>query len=809
MSELRDYLKAYYNALPNENCIIQCNDKRVTVITPYLLRIEEGNFCDNATLTVIKRNLGEVKFTYKIDNGVINLETEGLKLYFDTKCKITAESLFVELKTKPYTKWFYGDLPLQNLGGTVSTLDQINGECEIDGGVCSLDGYAVIDDSNTPVFDGDGWFRKRLPAVDLYFFGYGRNYTLCVKDYYKLTGEPELLPAYDFGNWWSRYYKYSADEYLSLMDRFKDEDIPFSVGIVDMDWHLTDGDNRSYSDGWTGYTWNKKYFPDYKSFLSQLKQRNIRTALNLHPASGVRPYEEQYEKMAAAMGIDPKSKKTVRFDCLNKKFLNAYFEILHFPYEADGVDFWWLDWQQGENLDAIAGEDRENKELDGISPLWMLNHMHYNAQKRDNKRGMIFSRYSGFGSQRYPIGFSGDTVVSWESLDFQVRFTATASNIGYSMWSHDIGGHMRGVRDDELNTRWIQFGTFSPILRLHSSQDRFMGREPWNFSKNDELIEKDYLRLRHKLFLYIYTMHYKNCTELIPIMRPMYHQNPDDAMAYSVPCEYWFGSEMVVAPITEKCDSQSLMAGSTVYLPDGKWIDWFDGYVYKGSSKFTAMRGIEKMPIFVKAGGIVPMQEHICHSNKLGGCDNIQIVVAAGDNGNFVMYEDDGISQNYKNGDYCKTEFCLIWDDNNSEFVIKPSVGNTGLIPKKRNYKVRFLGMRAGCEFDCGDEIKTEYIKEQNCYEVTVCGIDIAVGTKIKVKNDNGLIHDNSDIVKKAESALIHAQGLYDEKRRLFDLLNMRLAGKIGHKSFASFCYTSLSKYILELESQIDVKEVE
>ena len=140
--------------------------------------------------------------------------------------------------------------------------------------------------------------------------------------------------------------------------------------------------------------------------------------------------------------------------------------------EDEGVDFWWLDWQQGTNT-----------KVEGLDPLWMLNHYHFLDSAREGKRPMTFSRYAGVGSHRYPVGFSGDTVISWESLAFQPYFTNTASNIGYGWWSHDIGGHMQGTRDDELEARWYQYGVFAPINRLHSTQNEYIVKEPWRFRK--------------------------------------------------------------------------------------------------------------------------------------------------------------------------------------------------------------------------------------------------------------------------------------------------------------------------------------
>ena len=301
-------------------------------------------------------------------------------------------------------------------------------------------------------------------------------------DFFKLTGKSPLIPRYALGNWWSRYKAYTQNEYIALMERFKKKSIPITVATIDMDWHWVDVQNKfnyrpikgnmeTLKPGWTGYSWNTDLFPDYMAFLKYLHENNMKTTLNLHPADGVRYFEDMYEEMAQEMGIDPLTKKPVEFDITNSKFINAYFKILHNPYEKDGVDFWWIDWQQGKKT-----------KLKGLDPLWALNHYHYLNSQRDSSRPLILSRYAGIGGHRYPLGFSGDSTIKWCTLRFQPYFTATAANVGYFWWSHDIGGHMLGKKDDEMFLRWVQFGVFSPILRLHSTSHDLQGKEPWNYS---------------------------------------------------------------------------------------------------------------------------------------------------------------------------------------------------------------------------------------------------------------------------------------------------------------------------------------
>ena len=167
-------------------------------------------------------------------------------------------------------------------------------------------------------------------------------------------------------------------------------------------------------------------------------------------------------------------------------------------------------------------------------------------------RWLTFSRYAGPGSHRYPVGFSGDSIVTWESLNFQPYFTSTASNIGYGWWSHDIGGHMLGYRDNELALRWVQLGVFSPINRLHSSKNEFMGKEPWQFPMEIGEVMKEFLRLRHQMLPYLYTMNYRAYKENTPLILPMYYTYPAEQVAYTVKNEYEYGTAFIVAPVTEK-----------------------------------------------------------------------------------------------------------------------------------------------------------------------------------------------------------------------------------------------------------------
>lgn len=695
---------------------------RFTVLTPYLIRMEydeKGIFEDHATQSVIFRDFEEQEFQV-IDKGdSLQILTEAVHILYDKK-RFSKNGLTVKVRnnlTAYHSSWNYSE-PVTALKGTARTLDGIDGETELENGVISPNGFSIIDDSKSFLIKENGWLKQRRDdVIDIYFFGYGRNYKLCLKDFYRLTGETPLLPKYALGNWWSRFYRYTEQSYRTLIERFEEEKLPFTVAVMDMDWHLTNLDPKLGS-GWTGYTWNKELFPNPEEFMSWLHDRGLRITLNVHPAEGVRAHEEMYLAMAEELGVDSTKDVPITFDVTNEHFLQAYFKYLHHDNEKAGVDFWWIDWQQG-----------NNSKVEGLDPLWMLNHFHFHDLQKNGKRALILSRYAGIGSHRYPIGFSGDTVISWESLKFQPYFTATASNIGFGWWSHDIGGHMNGIRDDELATRWLQFGVFSPILRLHSSGSRFNGKEPWRYNDIAHAVMNRFLQLRHQLLPYLYTMNYRSSVEGEPLIQPMYYQFPNNAEAYEVDNQYYFGSELIVAPITEKLDLSLNLAKVKVWLPEGNYIDFFQGIVYEGNRYMELYRGLDTLPVLAKAGSIIPMNGASDIINDLSNPKELEIRIFAGDDGQFCLYEDDGESLEYKNGASVKTMMQLDWQQQNC-FKMNAAEGQLGLIPERRKYKLKFIGFQ-----DCNDikvtlgdtiiQYTKNYEENSNLLELTVENVDV------------------------------------------------------------------------------------
>lgn len=626
---------------------------RVSVLSSRLIRVENWVYRDEPTQRVWYRNFASPEFTATKKGNKLIIHT------LDCTFEISVTGR-VKATLKDGTRLTQKG----NLKGTARTLDNVNGATKLGKGVISRGGLAVIDDSDGLVIDGE----KILPrsfAYDKYYFAYGDDYRSALKAFYALTGNIPLIPKYALGNWWSRYKAYTQDEYISLMQEFIDKKIPLTVATIDMDWHWVRVDLKfgkeaknmhslSIPDkffavvmpGWTGYTWNTDLFPDHVAMLNWLKERGLRVPLNVHPSGGIRFFEEHYQDACKTMGLDPEKKEPIAFDLSNPKFLEAYFNDVHHPMEEEGVDLWWIDWQQG-----------RKSQIKGLDPLWGLNHYHYLDAARGNKRPLILSRFADIGSHRYPLGFSGDTVISWKSLDFQPYFTINAANVGYTWWSHDIGGHRSGRKNDELYLRWLQFGVFSPINRLHSTVNEFSGKEPWNSSSYIESIATKFLRLRHKLIPYLYTANYNSHKNGVAICEPLYYTYKEKE-AYNHKNEYIFGGKLLCVPITKQTNRVTKTAEANVWLPEKvRYTDVFTGASYMGGKSIKMYRDLESFPCLAKEGTIIPMYKN-GESNSLSNEQPLEVLIYRG-TGSFRLYDDDGETKNYENGEYAVSEFAV------------------------------------------------------------------------------------------------------------------------------------------------------
>lgn len=769
--------------------IVQGECYRFTVLTDRMIRMEwdpEGKFEDRPTKKVFRRNFPVPEFEVLETEDSLEIITKALHLYYN-KQVFTQGGLSIAIKgmiKHKCAKWHYKmpDIIIHNsrinLHGTVSTLDSIDGPCELDDGLLDRHGFSTIDDSDATVLDENGWFvpaERPEGCVDLYFLGYLEEHKDCIREFYQLSGATPMLPRYALGNWWSRYYKYTEETYMDLMDKFERKQIPMAVSVLDMDWHITQPDPK-YGNGWTGYTWNRDFFPDPGRFLSWLHEHGLKVTMNLHPCDGIRAFEDCYEDAAKAMGIDPETEEPVQFDVADPRFMQTYLEQVLHPLEDEGVDFWWIDWQQ-----------RGGFSKDGYDPLWMLNHYLYVDNARKGSYPLTLSRYAGLGSHRYPLGFSGDTVMSWESLDFQPFFTNCASNVGYGWWSHDIGGHTRGIWEDELQVRWTQYGVFSPIFRLHSASSTFMLKEPWNFPVHIENILADYMRLRHQLIPYLYTMNYRNHTEGVPLCCPLYYDYPKEMTNdKDFLNEYTFGSSLLVCPITTPVDQRSQTGCVKAWIPDGIWYDFFMGRRYSGAKRLSLYRSLEQYPVLAKAGAIIPLAD----DGPVNGAPlpkKLHVKVFCGADGEFRLYEDDEQLENTKKA---WTPFRFQWGKE-ALLMLDGVEGDSTILPQTRDYRITFVGLNRPekvvvCRNGVEEIVEADYCMDTSSAQLYIPSVAPGESVTVRVMTD-GLLAEN-DYRKEIENRLPRFQIENVTKQNLLDAAK-KASGRLALAgSVASIC---------------------
>lgn len=785
MAALRSKFPFPTKPVADPESVVSGDKYRFTVLTDGLIRYEyafDGQFEDRASTYAINRDLGSVpKFSAYEDESGLEIVTDRFHLTYDRK-PFSTSGLVVDVSGKVTlsgSQWRFGldedDFEgLENYGGTARTLDGVEGRCKLEKGILGRSGYAAIDDSETMLFDENGWVASRRPRghgeqrIDGYLFAYGFDYKLAIKAFYAVSGKQPIIPRWALGNWWSRYHEYSEEEYLTLMDRFSAEKVPLSVAVIDMDWHHVH-DSRVTTSGWTGYSWSEKLFPDPKRFCQELHSRGLKITLNDHPADGIHAFEDMYETMAKVLSHDISQKKPILFNPTNKAFFDAYFDILHRNLEEEGADFWWIDWQQG-----------KYSRIPGIDPLWMLNHFHFLDNAREGKRPVIFSRYAGPGSHRYPVGFSGDTKVSWASLDFQPEFTATASNIGYGWWSHDIGGHMLGGKDDELSTRWFQFGVFSPLMRLHSTMSEWMSKEPWKYRKECEEIMGKYLRLRHKMIPYLYTMDVRSAVEDEPLVQPLYWAHPRDKDAHSNRNQYFFGSELMVAPITTPRNMITGMGAVKAWLPpNGRHVDIFLGTVYDGGRMLNVYRQLDDFPVFAREGSIIPFDAAEVPANGGANTKDYEVIVVVGQNGKFSIIEDLGDDPDIARKEaqaYQQREIPLTWTQAEGCLRIGPvkSDLNDEKGDLKSKWKIRFLSCR-GIELKnvgTGDFDAEISIDDSRAGGLTVSISDVPLNKELAITIGKNPQLDVLEIKERVRSMLNGFQCRFDIKDKLYECIS-------------------------------------
>ncbi len=669
----------YELAQTNEESIFQGEKFRISVLTESLIRLEyneDGKFEDRPSQFAFQRKFLKPEIKVNEDRRFLEIESKYFKLYYTKNRHFKgtrlnpAVNLKVELKNSDRF-WYYGHPEVRNLGAPTVRLSNRRGKYEFEKALYSLDGFASIDDSLTKLISEKGILVDREnETIDIYLFLYNKEYNTCLKDYYSVSGYPALIPRYSLGNWWSRNESYNDIILKELIDNFSYKGIPISILLLNNEWHINKYEEKENIK--SGFTFNKENFKEPYGMISYLHSKGIRIGLNINPLEGILPYEDYYKEALKYLKADEEG--VIPFNALNPQFIDVYFKMLIHPLDNLDVDFFWLD------LNALKNP----------MDTWVLNHYHiYDMMRNYKRRPMILSSNAQIAAHRYPVLYSGKNIVDWKTLKLIPFFNANASNAGITWWSHDIGGYHKGIEDSELYIRFVQLGVFSPILKFGSARGKYYKREPWRWDIKAYTIVADYLKLRHRLIPYLYSEAYKYHKEGKLLIEPIFYKYPEmyDDILYRN--QYFFGSEFFISPVISEKNKIMNRVIHKFYLPDGVWYDFVTGKRFPGGREYVSFFREQDYPVFVKAGAVIPFSDD---GNLFDTTPpkNMEIHVFPGRSNVYHLFEDDGISDLYRKGFYIKSDIDYNYMENNYTVIIRPIEGKSGIIPKTRNYKIRF-----------------------------------------------------------------------------------------------------------------------
>ena len=716
-------------ALSDSSATFRGKMYRISILSDRLIRLEynaNGNFNDNLTLLAKNRNFTKPNITFEENERYLTISSKYFNLRYLKEKPFLGTKLAPDANLKVTLNetdkiWYYNHPEVRNYNGNIVSLEDFANIKNLKG-LYSTDGFVTIDDSNSLLLDEYGYVHKSSDEyVDLYLFMYKRDFGYCLNDYFKLTGFPIILPRYALGIWWNRDRIYSFDNTKTLVQAFNKYEIPLSVLLLSEFWHIKDKNN--YNLYKSGYTFNKELFPHPEDFTKYMHDRGIKVGIDIDVNEGIRQEEDCYSIISKNMGINDNT--TIPFNVLDTEFISSFIEYAINPLLNIGIDFFWIKY------------NKSNEELQALD-YYILK----NFERDKTNRGMILTQNPIKVPHKYSVLYSGKTEVTWRHLNNLPKYISGCANAGISWLSNDVGGFRDGVEDSELYLRHVQLATFSPIFRFSAIRGPYYKREPWMWDVKTYTLAKEYCNLRHRLIPYIYSENYQYYKTGMPIARPLYYTAPSiiDEPLYAN--EYYFGKELLIAPITKPKDYVMNRAIEQVYIPEGKWYDFKTGKRFNGDKRYVVFYKDQDYPIFVKAGAIIPMAVLKPNRNDVSNPTDMEIHVFPGQSNIYKLYEDDGISSLYKEGYYIVTAIDYNYLANNYTLIIHPTEGKTGIIPNYRNYKIRFRNTKPSAEVSVymnGDKAtnKIETYVEDNDFIVTVYDVDTTKQMTINCKGSD------------------------------------------------------------------------
>ena len=674
MYVLGDHFKnnAVNKLSPENSAIISGSCYRISVLSERLVRLEyssDGSFNDCETTIVKNRKFPVPEFYKKEDDHMLYIETYYFTLAYAKNSPFNSKSLTAKSNNRDET-WYYGQKEVKNFNSTAMCLDNTTKMPDFEKGLFALNGIVTIDDSKSMRFDENRnllAFNPPKDYVDMYLFIYDKDFALCLKDYYGLTGYPKMIPRYALGNWWSKEYEFKESDILAKIDRFKMRGIPLSVFLLDKGWAKLDS---KYPNVTTGFSFNEELYPNPADFIKRVHEKDVKFGLIINPQYGFYPFENNFSYITQYMGVNKNG--YVDFTPADIRAIDVLFKLLLHPLESMGVDFFWNDYFS------------PNKNL-----MYLMNYYMNLDMLKTNNRGIMLARNSTFNAHLFNVLYSGRNVIDWNVLKMLPFYTLNSSNIGACFWSHDIAGSVGGIEDSDFYIRSIQYGVFSPILRFNTVRGLYFKREPWRWDTVTNSIASDYLRLRHRLIPYLYSECYQYHKNGKLLIQPFYYYNLKFYDDENYSNQYYFGSEFMISPIIKPMDSDMNRTIQRFYVPDGVWYDFKDGKRYLGNHKYIGFYPIDEYPIFVKQGSIIPMagpNSYMSYKNP----KDLEIHVFPGNSNTYHLYEDDGETYDYMNGKYCITEIDYNYRKSNYTLIIRPIEGDLNVLLPTRDYKIVF-----------------------------------------------------------------------------------------------------------------------
>lgn len=693
------------------------NKYRISILSNSLVRLEyseTGSFNDYPTFFASNRSFGQPKVSVEEDNELLTIKAEKFVLTYRKERPFIGSKLTPDINLRVSINdtnkiWYFNHPEVRNFGGSAFSLDNLESISNLEKGLFSLDGFTSFDDSRTPLIDQNGnIMAPNYKNLDTYLFIYNNDFGVGLRDYFNLTSLPPLIPRYALGVWWSKNESYSEKDIQSLVNSFRKNEIPFSVLLL--------GSYARDNTSNISFSFNKGIFPNPVALTNYLHKNNIFFGLKINTEGSISRQEAHFNDFLKIYNLE--GDKDTPINVFNSNLMDGFLKGIINPLLNTGIDILWLDDKNKENM---------------LRNFAMNYYLFKNFGLNINKRGLILSRNFGIVPHKYSILYSGETIISWKTLSYLPFFNANSSNIGISWWSHDIGGYKGGIEDSELYMRFVQLGTFSPILRLSSDGGKYYKREPWKWDAKTFNIVKDYLILRHRLIPYLYSEAYKYSSLGIPIIQPLYYKYPE---TYDEPLykrEYYFGSELFVSPIVTQKDSLMNRVVHRIFLPSGMWYDFKTGKKFPGGRRYVTFYKDEDYPVFAKTGAIIPLA--ILEKDNLNNTFNpkeLEIHVFPGRSNTYKLYEDDGITSKYKQGLSCITEINYFYKENDFSISIERKDNQVNIIPERRNYVVKFRNTKYT------DDVKVFYNETSIQFESYVDENDFVI--KLKGIPTNGKV---------------------------------------------------------------------